>query len=229
MASCGGLVTRLLAVVRSRPSRLTIGRRLNNLPHKSARQTISLSDASRIVVDMIEKMKRLGLLVLFCGTWLCAADLTTVRSVYILPMRNGLDQYLANRLTNGGVFRIVTDPALADAVLTDHIGAAFESQLEDMSPKPEPVKKVELPPPAPKKKEDATKPTPLIDTDTKAHDLPKTSTFGRTSGAIFLVDEKSRQVLWSVFDPPKGSESKEMDRTASDIVSRIKKDLAPGK
>jgi hypothetical protein len=179
---------------------------------------------------MIEKMKRLGVLVLFCGAWLGAADLTTVRSVYILPMRNGLDQYLANRLTNGGVFRIVTDPTLADAVLTDHIGAAFESQLEDMSPKPEPVKKVQVEPqPAPKKKEDATKPAPLIDTDTKAHDLPKTSSFGRTTGAIFLVDEKSRQVLWSVFDPPKGSESKEMDRTASDIVSRIKKDLAPGK
>jgi hypothetical protein len=32
------LATRLLAVVRSRPGRLTIGRRLNNLPHQSARQ-----------------------------------------------------------------------------------------------------------------------------------------------------------------------------------------------
>jgi hypothetical protein len=171
-------------------------------------------------------MQRLCVLVLFCSGWLCAADLTTVRSVYILPMRNGLDQYLANRLTNSGLFRIVTDPTLADAVLTDHIGAAFESQLEDMSPKPEPVKKVE---PPPKKKEDATKPAPLIDTDTKAHELPKTSTFGRTNGTIFLVDEKSRQVLWSVYYRPKGSESKEMDRTASDIVSRIKKDLAPAK
>ena len=108
----------------------------------------------------------LGLLVLFCGAWLGAADLTSVRSVYILPMRNGLDQYLANRLTNSGVFRIVTDPTLADAVLTDHIGAAFESQLEDMSPKPEPVKKVQAePPPPPKKKEDSTKPAPLIDTE----------------------------------------------------------------
>jgi len=36
-------------------------------------------------------------------------------------------------------------------------------------------------------------------------------------------------VLWSVYDLPKGSDSKEMDRTASDIVSRIKKDLGTGK
>jgi hypothetical protein len=69
----------------------------------------------------------------------------------------------------------------------------------------------------------------MIDTETKAHDIPVTSTFGRTKGTVFLVDQKSRQVLWSVFDQPKGSDSKELDRTASDIVSRIKKDLGPGK
>ena len=171
-------------------------------------------------------MKRLCILLLSCGALACAADLASVRSVYILPMRGGLDQYLANRLTNGGVFRVVTDPKLADAVLTDHIGESLESQLEDMSPKPEPVKKVEAPP---KKTDEPTKPGPIIDTETKAHDLPKTSTFGRTKGTVFLVDQKSRQVLWSVYDPAKGSESKELDRTASDIVSRIKKDLGTGK
>jgi len=141
-------------------------------------------------------------------------------------MRGGLDQYLANRLTNGGVFRVVTDPKLADAVLTDHIGTAFETQLEDMNPKPEPVKPVA---PPPKKADDSTKQGPPIDTDTKAHEIPRTSTFGHANGTVFLVDQKSHQVLWSVFDQPKGSESKEMDRTASDIVSRIKKDLGTGK
>jgi hypothetical protein len=175
---------------------------------------------------MIEGMKRLCILLLSSAAFACAADLAAVRSVYILPMRGGLDQYLANRLTNGGVFRVVTDPKLADAVLTDHIGDAFEAQLEDMSPKPEPVKKVET---LPKKTDDPTKPAPLIDSETKAHDIPKTSTFGRTHGTVFLVDQKSRLVLWSVYDPPKGTESKELDRTASDIVSRIKKDLGTGK
>ena len=83
--------------------------------------------------------------------------------------------------------------------------------------------------PPPKKADDSSKPMPLIDTDTKAHELPQTSTFGRTKGNVFLVDQKSRQVLWSIFEPPKGTESKELDRTASDIVSRIKKDLGTGK
>ena len=51
------------------------------------------------------------------------------------------------------------------------------------------------------------------------------STFGRGKGNIFLVNAKSRQVVWSTFDPSKGTLNHEMDRTASDIVSRLRKDL----
>jgi hypothetical protein len=42
---------------------------------------------------------------------------------------------------------------------------------------------------------------------------------------VFLVGTKSRQVLWSMYDLPKDSSSKEMDRLASAIVSRLKKDM----
>jgi hypothetical protein len=169
----------------------------------------------------------------FCGL-ASAADLAGVRSVYILPMRSGLDQFLANRLTNGGVFRVVTDPKLADAVLTDHIGETFEAQLEEMIPNPEPVKKLTPPataPPMKKDKDDQSKSLlgSMVDADAKPSNPARNSTFGRTKGTVFLVDQKSRQVLWSVYDLPKGSDSKEMDRTASDIVSRIKKDLGTGK
>ena len=184
-------------------------------------------------------MKRLSILLLACGL-VSAADLAAVRSVYILPMRSGLDQFLANRLTNGSVFRVVTDPKLADAVLTDHIGEAFEAQLEVLVPNPEPVKKLAPPATAPpmkttappmKKEDDSSKSLvgSMVDTDAKASNPARNSTFGRTKGTVFLVDEKSRLVLWSVYDLPKGSDSKEMDRTASDIVSRIKKDLGTGK
>jgi hypothetical protein len=191
-----------------------------------------------IPIDMIDGMKRLSILLLSCGALLScslarAADLAGVRTVYILPMRSGLDQFLANRLTNGGVFRVVTDPKLADAVLTDHIGETLEAQLEEMIPDPEPVKKLAPPATAPPPKKDDSPSKSLVgsmvDPDAKQANPARNSTFGRTKGTVFLVDEKSRQVLWSVFDPPKGSESKEMDRTASDIVSRIKKDLAPAK
>ena len=55
------------------------------------------------------------------------------------------------------------------------------------------------------------------------------STFGRGKGNVFLVDAKSRQVVWSTFDPSKGTLNHDLDHTASDIVTRLKKDLNPKK
>jgi hypothetical protein len=42
---------------------------------------------------------------------------------------------------------------------------------------------------------------------------------------VFLVGTKSRQVLWSIYDLPKDASSKELDRIASAIVSRLRKDM----
>jgi hypothetical protein len=67
------------------------------------------------------------------------ADLAQVHKVYLLPMTNGMDQYLANRLTGLGVFQVVTDPKKADAIFTDHIGEAFESQQAEWFPQ-QPIK-----------------------------------------------------------------------------------------
>jgi hypothetical protein len=55
------------------------------------------------------------------------------------------------------------------------------------------------------------------------------SAFGRGKGMVFLVDVKSRQVIWSSYDPPKGLALSDLDRSASDIVARIKKELYPKK
>jgi hypothetical protein len=156
-----------------------------------------------------------------------AAELAAVQTVYVMQMSHGMDQYLANRLTNGHVFRIVTDPKQADAILTDHIGETFQQDLETLMPSPEPVKKVAPPPPAKDPKDKSATPLLPVDTETK---LPTVrSTFGASKGTLFLVDPKSHQVLWSTYDPARSSDSKEMDRTASDIVSRLKKDLNPKK
>src|ERR1035441_3711592 len=75
-----------------------------------------------------QMMKRLLLLLASGGALMCA-DLANVRSLYVLPMSHGLDQYIANRLTNEHVFTIVTDPKLADAVLTDHVGTGLQAKL----------------------------------------------------------------------------------------------------
>ncbi len=169
-------------------------------------------------------MRRVSFL-LFCTvavalSRLGAADLASVQKVYILQMSHGMDQYLANRLTTDHVFWVVTDPKDADAILTDHIGETFEKQMETLLPKPEPVKKAAPPP-------DPDKPGTLLPFDPDAKLPPVRSTFGASKGTLFLVNPKSHQVLWSLYDLPKGSNSKEMDRTASDIVSRLIKDLNP--
>jgi hypothetical protein len=192
----------------------------------------------------MDLMKRLLFLLGCSGALLCAADLAGVRNVYVMPMSKGLDQYLANRITSEHVFQVVTDPKLADAVLSDKVGEGLQTQLENIfptpkPPDPEPVEKADAAPPAkgdkaPKKDKDKGKvdagdsSNPMFqDTVNKLDNPGQNSSFGRSKGTVFLVDAKSRLVIWSTYDPPKGSATKDLDRTASDIVSRIKKDLNP--
>jgi hypothetical protein len=194
---------------------------------------------------MMKTMKRCLCLLPLAGALACAADLAGVHSVYLMPMARGLDQYLANRLTNEHVFKVVTDPKLADAVFTDRLTGGFQEQLEDISPTPkppEPAKPAEPEPaaktgdkpapPEPKAKpgeEQPSTPDLLAKAENKLSNPAANSAFSRAHGTVFLVDAKSRQVVWSVFDPPKDFTGKEMNRTASDIVSRLKRDLNPKK
>jgi len=168
-------------------------------------------------------MKRFWLLLCACGA-LPAADLATVRTVYMLPMARGLDQYLANRLTNEHIFRVVTDPKLADAVFTDRIGESFRTEMESLLPPPAAA-------PAVVKKDAKTPDDPtkvMTDTVNKLADPSLNSSFGRAKGTVFLVHTKERDIIWSAYDPPKTSRGSDMNRTASDIVSRLKRDLNPG-
>jgi hypothetical protein len=166
-------------------------------------------------------MKRLALLFSCTATLVCAADLGSVHTVYLFKMARGLDQFLANRLTTEHVFQIVTDPKLADAIFTDQIGEGFQMKLEEIFPTPETEKAP--PPPKPEKTGDEISPL-LGDTVNKLSNPASSSSFGRSRGTVFLVDAKSRLVVWSVYQPVKSGTPKDMDRTANDIVSRIKHD-----
>jgi hypothetical protein len=189
-------------------------------------------------------MKRLLPLFVCSGALLGAADLAGVRSVYLMPMSRALDQYLASRLTSEHVFQVVTDPKLADAIFTDKLGESFQVQLENISPTPKPpepkvdatvtVADKDAKAPAKSRRDRTDKPADsnaaalLADTVNKTDNPALNSTFGRGKGTVFLVDAKSRQVVWSTFDPAKlGSDNHDMDRTASDIVSRLRKALTP--
>ncbi len=75
-------------------------------------------------------MKWISMLVLTAG-FLCAQTLQSVKSVYLFPMRNGFDQYLAGRLTEQHLFQVVADPKAADAVFTDRVGPSFEQMFNE--------------------------------------------------------------------------------------------------
>jgi hypothetical protein len=132
-----------------------------------------------------------------------SAGVPDVQAVYLLPMSGGLDQYLANRLTSAQVFRVVTDPKLADAIFTDQLGEAFERKLSDLYAPPEP--------PDSEKGDRDEKPAPRV------------SSFSRGRGTIFLVDVKSHAVIWSSFQKRIKSTPAVLDRTADRIVQQIKK------
>jgi hypothetical protein len=168
----------------------------------------------------MKSIKFLLLLLVSCAAVVSAAELGAVHTVYVLPMAHGLEQYLANVLTSEHVFVIVTDPKLADAVLTDHVGASLQEKLDTM-----------LAPPPPEKsdskdgeKDDGPKGS-LLAPANKLSNPADSSAVGRSRGMVFLVGTKSREVVWSIYDLPKDSTSKQLDRIASDIVSRLKKDM----
>ena len=142
-----------------------------------------------------------------------------VKSVYILRMGSGLDQFLASELTKSGVYTVTTDPQKADALFTDSLGESFEKKFKEIYPPPPPP-----PPPPPKadeKKEDKREPGLVGDA------MPRVgnSTMGRGKGTIFLVERKSRNLLWSMNRQPKNSGSQEMVGQARKIVDQLKKDL----
>ena len=172
--------------------------------------------------------------------------LSEVQTIYVLPMSSGMDQYLASRLTRGHILQVVADPAKADAILTDHLGAAFEDSLKELYPelKPAPEK-----PDAKAEKAAAqaaakseTKPAEKVagkEADKSATsesrtgggfelkpvgaENPRPST--RARGTLFLVKRGSWEVLWSAYREPRARQGKELDRTAGELVNQLKASL----
>jgi len=132
------------------------------------------------------------------------AQVFGVKTVYVLPMASGLDQYLALQLTSSGVLQVVTDPKKADAILTDGIGARLEDSLSDLYG-------------APVDKDKSGK----AGTDDFAH--PAMRPLSSSRGVIFLVNRTSRDVLWSTFERPKNTQPEELKHAAQKIVDRLAK------
>jgi hypothetical protein len=162
---------------------------------------------------------------LFLSVLAGAAEIggSSVRTIYILPMGHGLNQYVANRLTREHVLDVVADAARADAILTDSLGKPLEVELEKLHPTPKPPE------------QDADSGSDSDDSDNPQTSRAKktfttseapVSTFARGKGTLFLVDARSRAVLWSVYERPVKSTPDQLDHTAKHIVDRLKRDLA---
>ena len=147
-------------------------------------------------------------------------QLQQVHSIYILPMGGGMDQYLANRLTRFGKMQVVADAQHADTILTDRLGEAFEKKLDELYPPPE----VET---AAEEKDTEEAATPAVGVTLKDEQPMKRASFTRGRGNFFLVDRKSRNVLWSTYERPKNASPDELNRTAERVVNNLKRDLKP--
>jgi hypothetical protein len=121
-------------------------------------------------------MKRFVLIAM--GVAALFAQTPPSRSVYILPMTGGLDQYLAERIVRDHVMQVVANPKAADLVLTDRLGESFEQRMEKIRP-------------LEKKKDDKDK-------QEEVHRFQSNA----VNGTVFLVDAQTRAVLWSDYEKP---------------------------
>jgi len=130
------------------------------------------------------------------------AGFEDVKTVYLLPMSNGLDQYLAIRLTTGAAMQVVADPQKADAVLTDHLGASFEEKLNEYYV------------PKTKSKESG---------DNNAQTFTRVGSGMHPRGAAFLVNRKTREVIWSTYARPKNNAPDGLRQAAEKICAELEK------
>ena len=156
----------------------------------------------------------LGLCALTLAIAQSNGNLSRVQSVYIMPMSGGYHQHLANRLIRLGLFQIVADPHRADAILTDRVGEGLEARLDVYD--------------AASQKRDAAehKGDEPVKGESKVTlaERPVTTSLSGGKGTLFLIDRKSRRLLWSTFEKPKNVTAKELDRSAGRVASRVKEE-----
>jgi hypothetical protein len=139
-------------------------------------------------------MTRLGFLLIFVVSGLAQTGAT--RSLYIMPMPSGLDQYLADQITRAHLMQVVADPKIADLILTDKLNDTFTQTLAKLHPGAK--------------------------EETAEMDLHHSFQKGSSRGTLFLVDVKSRQVIWSDYEKPKmNASTSDLNHQAERIVKKM--------
>jgi len=174
------------------------------------------------------------------------ADLATVQTVYILPMASGLDQFVAHQVARHSVYQVTANPTQADAFLSDYVGTTFELRVDDLLKAAREKAEKEAEELAKKEAEALAKKEGPKKSETKAGKKDKkedereepqsefqmagganrVQSFSRGKGNVFLIDARSRRVLWTGFDIPKNTRPAELQKSAERLVSRLRKDKA---
>lgn len=158
---------------------------------------------------------RLVLLSLLACASAFAADLGSAQPIYFWPMQSALDQYLAEQATTVSALGVTVDPKMAKAIMTDRIDASFLEAMDELFP-------VEG-----REEKTTEEKTEAADIDFQMA-RPKNRPKGSPKGTVFLVDVKTRQVLWSTFLGDFYPNPKNLHREASKVIERLERELAPG-
>ncbi|MCW5962459.1 MAG: hypothetical protein KIT83_00355 [Bryobacterales bacterium] len=147
-----------------------------------------------------------------------AGPLETSAKVYLLRMKSGFDLYLANRLTEAGILTVVTDPQQAAYILTEGVGPGFEDTMKRLYPPPAAEEQFSE---SANGAEEADESSPAATVTAMA--APRSSSFGRASGTVFLVRRADSTVVWSTFLPRQDTRELMLDKSAGSVVKRLKK------
>jgi len=133
-----------------------------------------------------------------------AADLSSAQPVYFWAMQSSLDQYLAEQAA--GAITVTVDPKMAKSIMTDRIDKPFLDGMDELFP-------VEG-------REEAKASDESIEGDFQMA-RPRNRPKGTPRGTIFLVDVKTRKVLWSTFLGELDPRPKNLHREAEKVIERL--------
>lgn len=163
------------------------------------------------------------------------AELGSVGTIYVLPMASGMEQFLAHQVAKQGLYEVTTDPLRADAFLSDFVGTTFELRVEELIKTARDKQEKEAEEQARKEAEKsgtAPKKAAKKDEDEEAQGgfqvegsgAARVGGFGRGKGNIFLIDAKTRRVLWTGFDIPKNTRAEALQKSAERLTSQLRKE-----
>ena len=119
-----------------------------------------------------------------------------VQKVYLWPMSDSLDQFLAEQVATEGVFDVVVDPKRAQAILTDRISSKFLEGMEELFPTPEEIAEADK---GRGRRGRSGRSRGRLSRGPIASNGLRSNSASRAEGAVFLVDVRTREVLWSTF------------------------------